>query len=423
MPRAQGANALMNLGFEASYGTSPTSGSANWFRVPFRSSDLGDVQNLLENDLLGLGRDAQAPIPDIIDNVGKLSVPVDLRNFGLLLKGLLGQPTTAIGQAASGTLTFSAQPAVNSTVTIAGVVTTFVASGATGNQINIGASVTATVAALQTFLAAVSSGALSTQTYTATGPVLTVTSKTAGTAGNSITLAAMGTANVTLSGATLLGGSNVHTFTSGALLLPSLSIEVGFPDMAIPVWGLNYGAVIDKLALKLSRGGLLSADLDLIAQGETISNAPVAGASPTALAVSRFAMFSSYVNINGSSVGSLVDCEANFANNFAKVETVRNDGRIAGVDPGVVSLGGTIKVRFQDQYLLNYAQSQTSAQLNFGWQIGNGRSIDFQIANTYFPKAKRPVTGPGGIEVSFPIKAGGNTNSLVVTLNNDMAGY
>ena len=424
MPRAQGANALLNAAFETTaYGTVPSSGT-NWFRTPFRSSDLGETQNTLENDVLGLGRDAQAPIFDVVDNIGKVSVPFDLRNIGLWLKGLLAQPTTtAATGSASGTFTFTAQPAATSTITINGVTVTFVASGATGAQVNIGASVTATVTALQTYLAA-ATGALATQTYVAAANVLTVTAVTAGTAANTVAIAASASANATLSAPTLLGGCNSHVFSSGATALPSLSLEVGYPDLATPVYGVNYGCLIDKLSVKMQRGGLLSADFDVVAQGETIANAAAAGVSPTVLAALRFAMATGYVNLNGTALGALVDAEFMFANNLAKLEVIRNDGRIGGADPGVVTMEGTLKVRFQDQTLLNYAQNQTAAQINFGWVIGTGRSIDFQINGAYFPKAKRPVTGPGGIEVSFPIKAGNTSgSSLVVTLKNDVAGY
>ena len=422
MPRAQGANALMNLGFESPYGTGPSSGSS-WFRAPFRSHDLGEIQNTLENDLLGLGREAQAPIFDVVDNVGKVSVPIDLRNFGLWLKATLGAPTTTTGALASGTLTFAAQPAAASTVTIAGVVVTFVASGATGSQVNIGANPAATVAALQTYLAGVSTGAINNQTYAASGSVLTITAKTAGPAANSVTLAAQASSNATASNPTLLGGSNIHTFNSGAIALPSLSVEIGNPDLTTPVWGLNYGCMVDKLAIKMQRGGLLSADVDLVAQGEVIANAPAAGNSPTALAMQRFAQGAGYVNINGVAAASLVDCEFTYANQLAKVETIRNDGRIEGVDPGVVMVDGILKLRFKDQSLLAYAQNQQSVQLNFGWAIGAGRSLDFQVNGAYFPKAKRPVTGPGGIEISLPIKAGGAGTTFIATLNNDQAGY
>ena len=421
MPRAQGSNVLMNIGFETTYGTVPNSGT-NWFRAPFKSEELGEVQNLITNDQLGLGREAQAPIFDVVDNTGKVTVPVDLRNIGLWLKLLLGAPTTVTGQAASGPHTFTTLPVAGSTITIAGVAITFVASGATGNQVNIGANIAATVTALQALMAGISTGALANQTYTAAGAVLTTTAKTADPAANAVTLAASATSGATVSAPTLLGGSNISTFTSGALALPSMSVEVGYTDLTPPIWEQNWGCMADKLSIKMARSGLLNADIDIVAQGATISNAPAAGASPTALAVQRFAQATGYVNINGVSA-LMAEADFTYGNNLTKDETIRNDGRINGADPSVLTMDGTLKLRFRDQTMLNYALGGQPQQINFGWIIGPGRSLDFQVNGAYFPKAKRPVTGPGGIELSLPIKAGGAGTTMVVTLNHDQAGY
>lgn len=110
--------------------------------------------------------------------------------------------TTAIqtgGTFATGTATFSANPAVNDTLTVNGIVYTFTA-------LNIGATLNATLATLQETLANSNSGSLNVASYTVVGSVLTVTYKTAGTSGNSFTLAKSSTA-ITLSGATLTGGA------------------------------------------------------------------------------------------------------------------------------------------------------------------------------------------------------------------------
>ena len=52
------------------------------------------------------------------------------------------------------TVTIGTNPAANDTITVNGTLVTFVASGATGNQVNIGGSTTLTATALYTFLAA-----------------------------------------------------------------------------------------------------------------------------------------------------------------------------------------------------------------------------------------------------------------------------
>ncbi len=113
------------------------------------------------------------------------------------------------GVAASGTITVTSgqNAANNDTVTVNGVVVTFKTSGATGNQVNLGADAAATAAALQAFLAASTDAAIAKAEYTVASNVVTATYKVAGTVGNAFTLAKAGT-NLTVSGATLASGSD-----------------------------------------------------------------------------------------------------------------------------------------------------------------------------------------------------------------------
>lgn len=114
---------------------------------------------------------------------------------------------------ATGTATFSANPTANDTLTIAGSAVTFVASGATGLQVNIGSNLAATLSNLLTLLQGSADTGLVKCSYSLSGSVLTVSANQfsnsgaqAGTAGNTLTLAKTATA-ITLSGATLTGGT------------------------------------------------------------------------------------------------------------------------------------------------------------------------------------------------------------------------
>lgn len=115
--------------------------------------------------------------------------------------------TTGAGVKASGTITFTGNPLANDTVTVNGVVITFVAASPTGNQVLIGASGALTAVNLNTFLNASSNPSIAAGSYSVASGVVTVKYDTVGTAGNSFTLAESAT-NVAVSGATLSGGAN-----------------------------------------------------------------------------------------------------------------------------------------------------------------------------------------------------------------------
>lgn len=91
MGRGRGSNAKLVGAFETTYGTVPGSG---FIPFPFVRSTIGPESGLIEDDLLGNGREKYDPTRDVTNNDGAITVPVDLRNFGHWLKLLLGDPVT-----------------------------------------------------------------------------------------------------------------------------------------------------------------------------------------------------------------------------------------------------------------------------------------------------------------------------------------
>lgn len=92
MARAQGARSQFAAAFELAYGTPPVGG---FILLPFVSTTLGSEQGLIPDDLLGVGRDPAQPMRDVVNVMGDVVVPVDLRNFGHWLKLVFGAPVTA----------------------------------------------------------------------------------------------------------------------------------------------------------------------------------------------------------------------------------------------------------------------------------------------------------------------------------------
>lgn len=163
---------------------------------------------------------------------------------------------------ASGSFTFTGQPAANDTITIAGSAVTFVASGATGLQVNIGANLAATLSNLLTFLQGSADTGLVKCTYSLSGSVLTVianqtqgTGTNAGTGGNALTLAKVAT-NITVSGATLTGGIGTwQTFwTNLANVINNGNAVRGASQCVVASAGVSTAVPVVGVTTQLSGG-------------------------------------------------------------------------------------------------------------------------------------------------------------------------
>jgi len=86
-----GANARLLAAFEATYGSPPTDG---YHRLGFSRYGLSARQQLIDNDLLGEGRDPAPAVLGALTCDGEVSVPCDARQIGFWLKALLGEPAT-----------------------------------------------------------------------------------------------------------------------------------------------------------------------------------------------------------------------------------------------------------------------------------------------------------------------------------------
>ncbi len=422
MARAQGARAQMALAFETVYGTPPGSG---YTQMPFITSSLAAEQPLLPSELLGYGRDPRPPLLDAITTDGDIEVPIDAVGFGFWLKAAFGAPTNAGTVAATGAITFTAQPLANSTLTINGTLFTFVASGAVGNQVNIGANLAATMTALASALNASVVTGVALATYTGTATALTMVHDALGVTGNSFTLAASTTpaSNGTVSAATLTGGLASHTFLSGSWTLPSMSIEVGMPE--VPRFAMYSGCVLDQLSWQVERSGLLSSKATLVAQGETIAAITGAGV-PAALALKRFGHFNGSIKRDGVALGNIVSADITYANNLDRIETIRSDGKIEGVDPTIAALTGKIDVRFADTTLLTQAINGTAAALEFSYALGSGESLTLTAHAVYLPRPRIEIKGPKGVQASFDWQAAlaaSPARMCTLVLVNSLAGY
>ena len=193
-----------------------------------------------------------------------------------------------------------------------------------------------TLALTLTAAATALNGSAETQTakctYTADATSLSLVNDTVGIAGNAYTLAASNTANAKLSAPTLQGGANKHVFTAGATDLPSMSIEVGLPDL--PKYFMNYGMGVNTIKMSAARSGLLSAVISLFGKNETPHDATQAG-TPTVLATKRLAQFSGAIKRNGAALGKVTSADFTYSNDIEKGEDITETGDISDLTASV----------------------------------------------------------------------------------------
>lgn len=184
------------------------------------------------------------PVPASGTPVGALAVQVTSVGAGGVVTGV----TLSVG--ARGTLTFVGNPNPGDTVTLNGVVWTFVAGAPVGNQVQIAGTLVLTLAAAALAWNGSTNAQVALATYygVTAGNAITVVYDTGGTAGNTYTLAASAAA---VSGATLAGGSLAgDTIYPGPLpeswtQLSSTGVGLGM-TAGLPTWGLSTTQVVQS---------------------------------------------------------------------------------------------------------------------------------------------------------------------------------
>lgn len=420
-----GANALIAMKKEATYGTPP---SGNWEYIPIVSFNLAERQTFSDNDLVGQGSDTLRPTRELSEYTGEAVVAVDVRALGHWLTAAFGSPTTT-DSAAEGYITFSAQPADDSTITLNGVTWTFKASGASGNQSNKGASLSLTLDALVTALNASANGSLTPATYSKVGTTqLKILYDTTGTGGNAYTLAASAASNGTVSYPTLQQGGKKHFWTSGGTSLPSFSIERQHPDgTGGTLYAVYKGVKVDGFTINLEPTGRSTISFQLQAKGIDRAQGSSAAGTPTTINVTRFSQYGNYILKDGVALAKVVQATIPYALNNELIRYVGGAGEIGDIVPGIRTSNGQLVTRFQDWSLFDIAKLQSTFALEGGFNLpGTGFKLAIGLDQVEIGNPSDPINGPAGIQATFPLIASRNSVSermMGVTLYNDVAGY
>lgn len=217
-----------------------------------------------------------------------------------------------------------------------------------------------------------------------------------------------------------------HVFTSGGLL-PSLALQVGHMALDPQVHFAHAGVKLGSLAFQMARTGAVNATIATIAQGET-SGAAALDAAPETFELTRFSAGRGAIKLDGTQVAAVTGGNITFSNNLDGVETIRDDGKIDGVDEGEATATGGLTVRFgPDSPLRAAVAAQAPVALEYAYSIPSTAYVfRLSLPRVYLPKPKTEISGPGGIEATYNWQAAKDPVAgylLRATLINDVAEY
>jgi hypothetical protein len=214
-----------------------------------------------------------------------------------------------------------------------------------------------------------------------------------------------------------------HEFHSGQISLPSLTLEMGLPE--VPEYLRFSGVRANTLALNFQRSGEAQATVGLMGQSETVATTTI-DATPAELIYSRFSQFQGSVTRGGQPLADVTSASLTYSNNLERIETIRDDGKVEAIDPGMSALTGSISVRYGNSELMDLARSGTPIDLELAYTIDAEKQIRITAHEVYLPKPKRSISGPGGIEASYDFQ-GAREQTLghmfTITLINDLEGW
>lgn len=233
-------------------------------------------------------------------------------------------------------------------------------------------------------------------------------------------------APVTTEGAGEDAGTFTHVFTSGGLL-PSLTLQVGHTALSPQIHYAHAGVKLGSFSFQMARTGAVNATISAVAQGETTASAAL-DLTPDSYELTRFSAGSGAIKLGASLLGSVTGGQMEYNNTLESIETIRDDGKIDGVDETEATATGSVTMRFgSDSTIRTAVASQTPVALEYSYKVpATDYLLKFELPRVYLPKPKTEISGPGGIEATYNWQAAADPilgYLLKVTLVNDVDAY
>ena len=394
MAQAQGSKGLLSLQYEATYGVKPTADTpviaADMTKVYFESEGFKATRNLLTSTILTGARTSPKPVAGNIDVQGSITTEFG-GDTATLLAGLCGSVYT-VGNSGTGE--------VNTIISCTGAVIDPGAGTMTFTASAHGLAVGGTIVCSTLFTPAALNGAYFR--------IIKVTT-------NTITVRI----KHGISGAVTLGSVFVvttptttytHNFYTGGVL-PSFTVEKGFPDLA--QYFLYTGCKVGKMTLNLTPEGFQKVSFDLTGLREAVSGTSY-DSTITASGKQSF---------SGGMTATILEAGGNvLTNKVTKIDvSVENSldtglyclggaAARAAVTEGTVKVTGTLEALFENLTYYNKAVSSAPTDLSITVTRGTGdgttvnEALTIIIPELIFKQDTPVISGDKGLLVTLPFE-------------------
>jgi hypothetical protein len=217
-----------------------------------------------------------------------------------------------------------------------------------------------------------------------------------------------------------------HVWKSGAVALPSISLQFTHPDGSpTPIFVKYRGVLVDSMSLSWGATGRAQLELNLIGIDEVEDNVDLGG-TPTTPAPVWFDQSAATLLKDAVALAKVTDLQLNVTNNWDAVKTIGSAGLVSCADPGMFAPDGEITVRDNADVLAPLAKTAATFDLQAGWSKSATQALVVDVLVAELVRRPRAIRGPGAIQRVFGILGSRDAtagNSVTVTLKNQTPTY
>jgi len=220
-------------------------------------------------------------------------------------------------------------------------------------------------------------------------------------------------------------GSSTYTHTfNPATTVPSMTLEVGFPD--ISSYHRFSGMKVNGMSMSFQKSTELTADIDLLGKAEVVASG-AADAGPDTLVFDRFNAKGVSLKKGGAAITTVRKLDLSIRNELATdIFCIDGTGFRNSLPETNFVVEGSFEVLFENQTIYNEAINGMETSLQVTLSSGTN-SLVIDIYELKFPRQAVTSSGASPVFLNVPFKAYYQDNAQAVpirmTLINNVSSY